>query len=149
MKTQLALAITACTLASQANILHITEHNWNVLEFYVTPPNPGQAREVYFGITGTGLEQSLADVRQYLGIAGVNIDVLWINYSYTLNDNFILTPSGPVGFDGTWAEYHPLTGAWLVRYENPVGIIPPQVPDNGSTLIGLGVALVGLWRLER
>lgn len=149
MKTKLALTITALALTSQANILYITEHNWNVLEFYVSPPDPGQAREVYFGITGTGLEQSLADVRQYLGIDGVNLGVLWINYSYTLNDNFVLTPNGPVGFDGTWAEYHPMTGNWLFRYENPVGIIPPQVPDNGGMLITLGAAMLGVWRFKR
>jgi hypothetical protein len=150
MKTNIAIAaLAACTLTSQANILHITEHNYSVLEFYVSPPNPGQAREVYFGITGTGLEQSLADVRQYLGIDGVNVGVLWINYSYTQSDDFVLTSGGPVGFGGTSATYQPITGNWLFRYENPVGIIPPQVPDNGGTLIGLGAALLGLWRLSR
>ena len=148
-KTLATITTLLAALTAHANILNVIRNDYSTLEFYVSQPNPGQAREVYFGITGTGLEQSLADVRSYLGIAGVNIDVLWQTYSQTVNDSFVLTPSGPVGFDGTEATYQPNEGAWLFRYDNQTPIVPPQVPDAGGVLGMMGCAMLGLWGARR
>lgn len=142
-----SLALIACgALSANAAIINVTYHDANTLEFFSGDTTP--AAENYFFVVGSGGGQSLADITATPSGNDVNYSVYWANAAYQINDTFVLTTSGPVGFSGSHHEYRPLVGRWFFTYDNP-NPVQSQVPDGGSALIALGAALLGLWRIRR
>lgn len=149
MKTKLTLALAACTLSSQAVNISITHHDLTRLSFVVGDRSTPGFASLHDEIT-QGLSTSIAGISAYDVSAGeFQVSIAWITPALTQNDTFRI----PVGhimfptFDG--ASYQLLldTYEWEWTYLAPV---PGEgVPDGGSALIGLGVALVGLWRIKR
>ena len=146
MKTKLALAITVLALTSQAAIINVTHHDANLLEFYSGNTTP--TAENYFFISGQGQGQSLVDITATPSGNDVLYNVFWVTSTYQITDTFTLTVNGPVGFSGNHHEFRPLAGRWFFTYDNP-NPVQNQVPDGGNVLVGLGAALLGVWRFKR
>jgi hypothetical protein len=151
MKTNIALAIAACTLTSQAVNINVTHHDANQLTFNIANTGvPGYDQLTQS--SGNIPYVTYADITAFARQGHVvEISVVWTAPGLNLNNSFTSIPlvNRPLGYDSeTPTRIAPNT--WEYTYVRPGGPIDLNyVPDNGSVLAGLGVALLGLWRLKR
>lgn len=148
MKTNIAIAaLAACTLTAQAVTINVTYHTFDKVSIAFedihiqgyTPHREEYEISPYISILGISAN-SASDGVTYVAIN-------WVTPWYQREDSFAIGP---------WVMQAPRhhadsqrllpSGAWEFTYNRPDDY---GVPDNGSVLAGLGVALIGLWRIKR
>jgi hypothetical protein len=145
MKTKLALALAACALNAQAININITHHDFERVSFTLTDIDVQGftslrdtygilAHESIFGISANSRSDGI-----------VQVSINWVHPTHPFEDTFRIgngiVPTTDFDGDSYQQLGHRL---WEWNY-----VRPPVVADGGSMLAGLGVALLGLWRIRR